>query len=71
LAETPIPSEETMVLPYREAEIEFDYRILSQALRSTGGNALEAARLLDLPISTFRYKLRRIGIDLHKEFRTE
>jgi DNA-binding NtrC family response regulator len=63
LGEVPVGEAGPAVLPYREAERDFELRTLGRALRASGGNALRAAELLDLPISTLRYKLRRLEID--------
>jgi DNA-binding NtrC family response regulator len=69
ISDTAIPSEDFAMLPYREAELDFDHRVLTRALRATGGNARAAAQLLDLPLSTLRYKLRRIELDPDEPFR--
>ena len=56
--ETALPT----VRPYRIAAREFDRQIFRDALIATGGNALEAARLLRLPTSTFRYRAEKLKL---------
>ncbi len=61
----PVPAlaeQSTTVRPYRVAAREFDRRILRQALAATGGNVPEAARLLCLPESTFRYRASKLKL---------
>jgi tetratricopeptide (TPR) repeat protein len=50
------------VRPYRAQAREFDRRVFRQALEVTGGNVPRAARLLRLPLSTFRYRARKLGL---------
>ena len=42
------------------------HRLITQALRATGGNQLQAARLLGISRSTFRNELRTLGITVEK-----
>jgi DNA-binding NtrC family response regulator len=65
LSLAPIPqSHPQAVVPYRDAAEVFDRRILSHALQASRGNIPEAARLLGLPESTFRYKARKLELKL-------
>jgi len=59
---TPSGSPATTVRPYRVAAREFDRRLFKQALAVAGGNVPEAARLLCLPESTFRYRATKLKL---------
>lgn len=48
----------------RENKIEVERSVLIQALRKTGGNKAEAARLLQINYSTIHLKIKRYGIRL-------
>jgi two-component system nitrogen regulation response regulator GlnG len=48
----------------REKKIEVERSVLIQALRKTGGNKAEAARLLQINYSTIHLKIKRYGIRL-------
>lgn len=62
---SPVPgSHPQAVMPYRDAAEVFDRRLLTQALKASDGSVSEAARLLGLPESTFRYKARRLNLNL-------
>jgi len=50
------------VRPYRVRAREFDRRIFRDALEAVGGNVPRAARLLRLPVSTFRYRAAKLGL---------
>ncbi len=50
------------VRPYRAAVREFDRGIFRAALRRTEGHIPDAARLLGLPESTFRYRAAKAGV---------
>lgn len=64
LAPVPAPSGPlpATVRPYRVAARDFDRRLLRQALAAAGGNVPEAARLLCLPESTFRYRAAKLKL---------
>jgi DNA-binding NtrC family response regulator len=65
VAPVPAPSpepESPVVRPYRVVAREFDRKVFTQALAATGGNVREAARILRIPLSTFRYRAGKIGV---------
>ena len=49
---------------YREALVAVERPLLVQALASTGGNQLRAARLLGLNRNTLRKRCRELGLPL-------
>jgi transcriptional regulator with GAF, ATPase, and Fis domain len=59
-------SEEPPVVSLREKirqkKMEVERSVLIQALRKTGGNKAEAARLLQINYSTLHLKIKRYGI---------
>jgi transcriptional regulator with GAF, ATPase, and Fis domain len=46
----------------RQKKMEVERSVLIQALRKTGGNKAEAARLLQINYSTLHLKIKRYGI---------
>jgi DNA-binding NtrC family response regulator len=48
----------------RADDVDFERDRLNSVLRTTGGNVAEAARLLGIPRSTLRYRLRIRGLSL-------
>ena len=50
------------VVPYKVAALAFERATLSRALAACNGSASDAAQLLDIPESTFRYKARKARI---------
>jgi tetratricopeptide (TPR) repeat protein len=64
LAPLPATAErgEAVVRPYRIAARAFDRQVFRRALAATGGNVPQAARLLRLPESTFRYRAGKLGL---------
>jgi hypothetical protein len=53
---------ESVVRPYRVAARAFDRRVFQRALAAAGGSVPQAARLLQLPESTFRYRAGKLGL---------
>jgi DNA-binding protein Fis len=51
---------------YEEARRELDRFLLPLVLQSTGGNQLQAARILGLSRPTLRMKLRELGLAVRK-----
>ena len=52
--------------PYEEAHREVDRFLLPLVLRSTGGNQVQAARILGITRRTLRLKLRELGLSVTK-----
>ena len=50
------------IRPYRDVIREVDRRVFRQALEATEGSAAQAAKLLRLPTSTFRYRAQQLGL---------
>jgi DNA-binding protein Fis len=49
---------------YAEALAVMERQVLTRVLRHTGGNQLQAARILGLTRNSLRYKLRALGITI-------
>ena len=62
LSVAPLPKAPEDVRPYRVVAREFDRKVLRQALAAAEGNVPRAARLLRLPLSTFRYRAEKLGL---------
>jgi transcriptional regulator of acetoin/glycerol metabolism len=50
------------VVPYAEAEAEFEKHTLEQALAASNGQITEAARMLRISRATFYKKLAKFGL---------
>jgi transcriptional regulator with GAF, ATPase, and Fis domain len=50
------------IRPYRDVIREVDHRVFRQALEATEGSVAQAAKLLGLPNSTFRYRVQQLGL---------
>src|SRR5690606_31381427 len=53
----------TQLIPLREALMETEKNLITEALRKTGGNIQQAAKLLNIPRQTLQYKLTKINDD--------
>jgi DNA-binding NtrC family response regulator len=51
-----------LVLPYAEAEAEFEKHTLEQALAASNGQISEAAKMLQISRATFYKKLAKFGL---------
>ena len=56
-------SDAEWVLGFSEAMKRFEVQMIIRALEQTGGHQTEAARLLQMPVTTLNDKIRRHGID--------
>jgi len=56
-------SDAEWVLGFSEAMKRFEIEMIIRALEQTGGHQTEAARLLQMPVTTLNDKIRRHGID--------
>jgi DNA-binding NtrC family response regulator len=56
------PSVVSLKEKIRQKKMEVERSVLIQALRKTGGNKAEAARLLQINYSTLHLKIKRYGI---------
>ncbi|WP_342614038.1 sigma-54 interaction domain-containing protein [Peribacillus frigoritolerans] len=53
----PTPSEK--ILPLREAMIEMETKLITEALLQTNGNVFQASKLLQIPRQTLQYKIKK------------
>ncbi|WGD52332.1 sigma 54-interacting transcriptional regulator [Bradyrhizobium sp. CB1650] len=58
----PLPRMTGLVVPYAEAEAEFEKQTLEQALAASNGQISEAARMLRISRATFYKKLAKFGL---------
>jgi DNA-binding NtrC family response regulator len=61
----------THKLSFRETIICLEANLVSEALNHCSGNKLAAAKLLDLPASTFNDKMKKYNLDLDTIFCAE
>jgi len=63
LKQLPAAKPAGVVVPYAQAEAEFEKHTLEQALAASNGQITEAARMLRISRATFYKKLARFGLD--------
>jgi arginine utilization regulatory protein len=53
------PSSSEKIIPLREAMIEMETKLITEALLQTNGNVFQASRLLQIPRQTLQYKIKK------------